>query len=492
MTNAVTGSTDGGSLALTQNAAGGAGGGSYLAIAGAGGEATSNLTFDDTKNTAQSASVIGQAEADGGVGGEKDRGYGASGTGGNATASSVLTGASSVEANAIADGGGGGLVIDSPNAAAGAGGTASATSSALGVGQVSANASANGGAGGSVVAGNGTGGAGGSASAASTASGDLSAIANATANGGAGGQSQAGLPAGTTGSATATATAHNGAGALASATALADGASGAFTASAASTPATSQLIETVLATASGVVAGSSIGQAQAVVGGAAPAFATTQQGVAFATAAPNAASTSAVLAANANIATAFGASPSFFAIGELGGGYSSYGQPAPASETTTSSIVETVDLTKLASRQQLVAGFYDGDVVGAGVTGVTFDLYADGADLIHQTFATAAAALTWFTDNAVDLGSLAAGQPLGGNTLTLQAVLTVTSTSAGSGFYGDLIIGDPPTQSASPSHQKFIEAMSGFGATGGGAAVAADTRHNRVAPMLVAPHTYLA
>ncbi len=146
-----------------------------------------------------------------------------------------------------------------------------------------------------------------------------------------------------------------------------------------------------------------------------------------------------MLSANANIASAFGASPTFLNDGELGGGYSTGGIK---SQTATATMNETVNLALLPSRQDLVVGFFDGTALaGTGVTKITFDLYVNGVDEDAQSWTgagAAAAATTYFTDNAVDLGSLASGGALTGtsSTLTLKAVMTVTSTTANSGFYG--------------------------------------------------------
>ena len=244
---------------------------------------------------------------------------------------------------------------------------------------------------------------------------------------------------------------------------MAKGASGTYRATATISQMGTTLVAGLSATAGGNVDGTSVAKASAGIGGNAPAFATSSQATALAMGAPAAASTAAVLNANAKIKAAFGASPVFFALGELGGGFSRGGT---ASQTATSEIDESVDLTKLASRQDLVVGFDHGTTLGAGVTGVSFDLYADGTDVLSKTFTSASAARTWFTDNAVDLGSLASGQPLGADTLTLRAVLTVTSNTAGSGFYGDIIVGDPPSAPhASAAPARFVDAMASLGAT---------------------------
>jgi hypothetical protein len=146
-----------------------------------------------------------------------------------------------------------------------------------------------------------------------------------------------------------------------------------------------------------------------------------------------------------------------FTVGELGVGYSSGGLRV---QTTTATFAESLDLTRLASRQDLVLGLFDGYARGAaGVTRVVFRLEADGQTVVSKVFTSAAAAVAYFTNDAIDLGSLASGQALGADTLTLSATLTVTSDKAGSGFYGDIILGEP-----APAHQSLPAAMAAFGA----------------------------
>jgi hypothetical protein len=248
---------------------------------------------------------------------------------------------------------------------------------------------------------------------------------------------------------------------VATATTKATGASGTFGASADTSLLPGKLVQAVAASASGTVGGESTAKARAAIAGAPAKISSLEQAVAFITGAPTTASAAVVLAANSVIKAMFGTKPSFFAIGALGGSFSVGGG---GSQTTTSEVDETIDLTQLASRRDLVVGFYGGSTLGSGVTGVTFDLYADGNDVLSKTFATASDAQSWFTDKAVDLGSLASGQPLGANTLTLRAVVTVTTDSAGSGFSGDIILGDPKPQAVSaPSAGQFIQATAAFG-----------------------------
>jgi hypothetical protein len=255
----------------------------------------------------------------------------------------------------------------------------------------------------------------------------------------------------------------------------ATGKSGFYNASAATSLLTGQLVESLNTTASGSADGTSLAAAEALVGGTNPAS-TAYQAEAFEDGAPTATTTSAVLADNSNIKTAFGASPVFFATGELGGRYSTSGT---GSETTTSTLDESIDLTQLATRGDLIVGLYSGDAVGTGVTGVTFTLYADGVQEIDQSYSGASAAAsmaTFFDDHAFNFGSLASS-PLNADTLSLSATLTVTTDAASSGFYGDVIIGDPPAPAAAPSAatsskagaatasaSKFVADMAGFAA----------------------------
>ena len=214
--------------------------------------------------------------------------------------------------------------------------------------------------------------------------------------------------------------------------------------------------------------------------------------MAFVTGAPNAATTGAVLSANAKIAAAFGAAPVFFGVGELGGGYSNGGTHR---QTVTSSFDMSVDLTKLAARDDLVVGLYNGKVVGGGFTSLSFDVYADGTDVVHRVFNSAAAAKTFFTNHAIDLGSLASGQPLGADTLSLHVVVSITTDTPGSRFYGDMILGDPPRAAASPTtatsatlEDRFVAAMASFGAGSGGSPPMAPQTWRTGHPML-AVHT---
>src|SRR5262249_1250212 len=133
------------------------------------------------------------------------------------------------------------------------------------------------------------------------------------------------------------------------------------------------LITSETAKANAVVAGTSTAQADALIGGALPPFDSSDQAVAFITGMPDSASVSAVLAGNANINAAFAATatPSYFAIGELGGRHSTSG----GQQTATSEVSFSVDLTKAGKLDHLLLGLYNPVSTGAGFLSLGFDVF---------------------------------------------------------------------------------------------------------------------
>jgi hypothetical protein len=357
--------------------------------------------------------------AHGGAGGSSSGGIG--GAGGAATSSLVFDDTKSVtqsalvssESIAIAGAGGAG-------ASGRAGGQATASQTIIGSGGVHAFSTATGGDGGAPGA------VGGNAAASTVARAATDVDGEAHAHGGFGFTT-----AGT---------------ALANTSAF--GASGTFAADADTGLTPGQLIQFVATTTSGVVDGASTAQALAKIGGLAANFSTAYQGIASETGAPAAFSVNAVLAANPAIKMAFGSTPSFFSLGELGGGHARAGTDV---ETTTSSLEVKVDLNQLSDRQDLLVGLYHPFASGKGVTQVTLDISANGSDLFHEAFSSASAAVAFFSDHPLDLGSLAHGGIIGqGDLLDLKVTLGVTSNSAGSAFDAGFLIGDPPPGLAPP------------------------------------------
>jgi hypothetical protein len=271
---------------------------------------------------------------------------------------------------------------------------------------VSATASATGGSGGSSLV---TGGFGGAATASSNAIGKL-VTSTAVATGGAG-PSGAG-------------------GALASA--LASGQSGTAEAVASTSLPAGARVTSVTGTALSNVAGTIAVTADTVIGAAAPTFIATKQALALVTGAPLAADTTPVITANPTIAGAIGSSPSILGLASLGG------SDAAGTETMTSVADFKIALNSTDLSRDLVVGLYSGTPSGAGVTGVTIDINANGVD-VAKSFANSAAAANYFNDNAVDLGTLSAPQFASG-VVNLAVTLTVNASAPNSGFFGHLIV----------------------------------------------------
>jgi hypothetical protein len=99
----------------------------------------------------------------------------------------------------------------------------------------------------------------------------------------------------------------------------------------------------------------------------------------------------------------------------------------------------------------------------------------------------------FFTDDALaSLGSLASGSALVGSDsiLTLTATLSVTTDAAKSGFFGDIVIGDPPAASPPSSLRTaspltFTAQMAAFGAASG-AGLHAGAIDQQLTPLVLA------
>ncbi len=230
----------------------------------------------------------------------------------------------------------------------------------------------------------------------------------------------------------------------------------------------------IIATTSGKVAGTSEDQAKVGFAGNA-VFNHLLQGVAFLTSDPVAVDTSAVIAGNTKIAAAFGATASYFALSELGGGHST---AASGTQTVTSSIEDMLTGDEQVSGD-LIVGLYGGQLVGTGVTGASFTVYENGTQVLQRKFSNLANAVTYFTNNVLDLGA----HPVAG-TLDLKIVLTVTSTSANSGFYANMIVGGTDNSVFLAKAAPFAQAMASFGAASSTSTANAPVTHKTSTPLL--------
>jgi hypothetical protein len=163
-----------------------------------------------------------------------------------------------------------------------------------------------------------------------------------------------------------------------------------------------------------------------------PAFLTGEQAIAMIDGKPSAASVNAVEAAHPTMAAALKGA-TVVGLGELGGAYDGSGG---GTQTETSSVAESVDLSQFASEKDLLVGFYQGTQVGAGVSDLTLDITANGTDVFHQEFTNSAAAVAFFTDHTLDLGIMTAF----GSALDIAASMTTTEASPGAGLDFGLLI----------------------------------------------------
>jgi hypothetical protein len=565
--NAASGSSQGGTLNLLEDASGGNGGTSVTGTGGLGGSGTAIIDDDDlTGAHGQSAAIQASTNAIGGFGGN-----GAIvGKGGDASASTTLTGATTAYVAGYASAAGGdageetvasvgvgttgasgaasvdvlsgdlvyatvsssggvGATADGAGATGGTGGSAKASAEGFGVALANIQVSASAGAGGNGVNGanggagaaenlqnavsgssedgqltlvqNANGGGGGASGAAGGAGGaatsDLTTndLLNAQANqsatigafvtsqGGRGAANASGVGGGTGGSANATltvtgnsgstvtgsaasyggasiggaggaanadvtatgGTVHIGAYAIAgegyqgsdqaSATGIGNGAAGYVNTQANSyDQASTAVVTAIAAEGSAIVSGSGTAAAISVYGGGLPGFQASDGSVAYGVAAPSSAASNAVLNANPDIQTAFGPNPGIYALGELGGGHATSGTDT---ETTSSSVTISINQANLGLPGNLIIGLYGGQANDtAGITGITLTVTGNGVQLAQEVLSPATA----FQDDPISLGALA-----NSGILTVDVSLSVTSDEAGAGFYGDFILGDPPS-----------------------------------------------
>ena len=360
-------------------------------------------------NTSTSSIEITQT-ADAGYGGSSDTGTG--GIGGAATSEETVSAntAAVFVVNDNAEGGNGGTANTDANG--GAAGAAVANSTATGSGEVNINATADGGQ-------------------SETKGGAATATLNATGHS-------------SYSTAEAVAGGSEAAGAVATATATGDATTGTLEALANSSPHiinTPLLIDEISSKSTiGLYGSSATTKLISKFGSGLPASAGSPVGVAVGVAAPT--GTAAILAANHNIQLAFGPHPTIFEIGELGGGYSG---PTSVTQTTASSITETLDLAKLGASGNFALGLYGGAATDVGnVTQVVLTVtdVSTNNTLFTGTYTGAQALAEFTTDQAPTLNNPAFTNS---GSAEIEVSLSVTTNAAGAAFSGDFIFGDPPS-----------------------------------------------
>ncbi len=391
LNNAVSGRSRGGSITLGQYANGGAGGNGSGSVpggtnyglygnGGAGGDASSSLTFSDTVNPISASSVSTYVNAAGGAGGGSQ--YYTGGAGGAASASNTSTSRNAGYAHASAIGGAGGS-----GATAGAGGIATATAADTATGLVSG----------------------------------ATARAIASATGGSGLKQ---------GSATASATATTANGQESQATATGDGSADSFTATA-STSASGVLLG-LTDTAKVTGGGKMTTVAAATVGGASPGFASSADNAySDADGDPSSAEVASLVSGKSKVAAELDTTNAVdFADGTQG----AYESSASGTPSFTSS--ETFHLDAAHLMGDLVLGFLSPKATGSGLTDATLTVTVGSGAAQVFTETSLAAANSFFSDDAVNLGRFTAAA-----SLAVTVSLSETFSGAGSGYAVDYLIG---------------------------------------------------
>ena len=219
------------------------------------------------------------------------------------------------------------------------------------------------------------------------------------------------------------------------ATAIANGATGLADAKATTALVAPVHPSTIIADANMFVSGGASLTAE-TTGFTAPAFITPAAGVATGSVAPNAASANPVVATNPNIAGKIGASPTFLAMGELGGGYAT---GAAGATNYTTSIELKVGLAAADLSNDLVVSFYNPTRMGVGVSDMSLEIRANSITV--PSGGSFADEVAFFTDHPIDCGTLATMAPSNGM-LDLTVTIKESLASPGDGFYvGYLVTG---------------------------------------------------
>jgi len=198
-------------------------------------------------------------------------------------------------------------------------------------------------------------------------------------------------------------------------------------------------VESAQATASSTVDGKSIVIADAGIGTTYKALVPGGDSLANLIGAPTTSNVNLALHGDTNSIAAFGAGTTYLGLGQLDGAHTASG--AGVSETATTSFTLGIDPAQIANSQDLKIAFIGGkDAAAAAITDVHLTVSIGDTTLVNQDFSSAASALTWFTDNPVDLGALSSLS--GGGDFGLSVMLSVTSTSAASYFVGTMVVGN--------------------------------------------------
>jgi hypothetical protein len=152
-------------------------------------------------------------------------------------------------------------------------------------------------------------------------------------------------------------------------------------------------------------------------------------------------------------------------------------------DTSASSIEWTVATSTLPGSGTLYLGLTGGTPVNAGFTSLTFEVLKQGHVAITETFASVAAANTYFSDDLSSLGIWSSG--VTGN-LDVKVLVSETNTGAGNGYGIELTLGIAPSPAFISPHDASVGGLR----EGGPAEIAAAIKSvgsDWIAPASVVP-----
>ena len=188
------------------------------------------------------------------------------------------------------------------------------------------------------------------------------------------------------------------------------------------------------------------GRERGDVGAVSGFLGTTEDAYAVGTITPTASFLSTALSGHSNVNTALSgaqAAGGIFGAGVLGAAYAT---GATGSQEYIDT--ETFTLNGYNLGGHLILGLLDTQTSGSGFSSLVFTVTVGGVTKVSQSFSTVAAANTYFSNDAIDLGAVP-------TTPALQVVVKfdLTTSTAGSGYGEDFILG---AQSVVPPRNNFL------------------------------------
>lgn len=119
-------------------------------------------------------------------------------------------------------------------------------------------------------------------------------------------------------------------------------------------------------------------------------------------------------------------------------------QAAFGSETTGATLDFTIDLASVPAPENLLMGFFDALPEGNGFSTMTFSISVDFMLVEYQSWTNPNDAAVFFGDQFIDYGPMSSLDRDGDGLVHMSFQFSVTPQEAGDGFFGSILVGDPP------------------------------------------------